>query len=105
MKKKRISRSIKQKQEEIINKNIQLLFDEADKIYSYNPSLSDRYVKLARQIAMKFRYRIPKEYKRRFCRHCYAFFKPGVNCRVRLNHGKIIYYCLKCKKYTRIPLN
>ena len=87
----------------IAKERIEILFDEAKKIYSYDPKLSDRYVYLARKIAMKYKVRIPPELKRRFCKHCYSFFMQGKNCRVRTAKGKVVYYCLNCRKYTRFP--
>ena len=87
----------------IAKERIEILFDEAKKIFSYDPKLSDRYVFLARKIAMKYKVGIPPELKRRFCKHCHSFFMHSKNCRVRTADGKVIYYCLSCKKYTRYP--
>jgi len=65
---------------------------------------ADDFVRKARRLAMKYKLKLPKALKRRFCKHCYGYLKPGINCRVRTNEGKIVYYCLKCKKYMRFPL-
>ena len=94
----------KKKQREIAQERIKTLFTEAEKAFSQNPSLSHRYVTLARKIAMKVKARIPLEMKRKFCKHCYKFLMPGSNCRIRTREGKLITYCLECKKYTRIML-
>lgn len=94
----------KKKQKEIAQERIKTLFREAEKAFSKNPALAHRYVKLARKIAMKVKSRIPIELKRRFCKHCYKYLVPGTNCRIRTREGKLIIYCLECKKYTRIPL-
>jgi len=67
-------------------------------------NLSDRYVEIARRISMKTLVPIPKQYKRRFCKHCYSYFHPNETYRVRIKKGKIVIYCFKCKKYSRIPL-
>jgi len=99
--KKRISQ---RKQKEIAKERIETLFQEAEKVFSSNPSLSHRYVTLARKISMKVRMKFPRELKRRFCKHCYKFLMPGRNARIRTREGKLIIYCLECKKYTRIPL-
>ena len=87
----------------IAGERIGILFSEARKIYSYDPKLSDRYVFLARKIAMKVRMRLPAGLKRKFCKHCHSFFMPGMNVRVRTHEGKVVYYCLNCKKFTRFP--
>ncbi len=68
-------------------------------------SFANRYVSLARTIAMKHTIRIPEEYKHLFCKHCYAYLLPGETVRVRLQNGKLVYYCLSCKKFMRRPIN
>jgi len=67
-------------------------------------NLANRYVELARKISMRYLVSVPKEFKRRFCKHCYHYLLPHVNCRIRIHRGKLIIYCHNCKKYTRIPL-
>ena len=94
----------KKKQKQIAQERIQILFKEAEDIFSKNPELSHRYILLARKIAMKIKTKIPLELKRKYCKNCYHFFMPGTNCRIRTREGKLIIYCLNCKKYTRIPL-
>ena len=90
---------------QIARVRIKKLFDEADKAFKKNKKLSNRYVEIARKIAMKINLRMPKKYKRQFCKHCYKYLKNGVNSRVRTNKGKVVIYCFECKKYTRIPLS
>ena len=94
----------KTKQKEIAKERIEILFKQADVIFSENKSLANRYVTLARKIAMKVRIRIPTELKRKFCKHCYKYLKPGVNSRTRTRDGKVIISCFECKKFTRIPI-
>ena len=94
----------KRKQKEIARERITTLFQEAEKVYSKNKSLSNRYVTLARKVAMKVRLRIPGELKRKFCKHCHKYLRSGDNCRVRTREGKLVIYCLECKKYTRVVL-
>lgn len=83
---------------------IKVLFKEAKLQFSKNPSLSNRYVKLARKIAMKYNIRMPREFKRKFCKHCYTYLVPSKNCRVRIHKSRVIYYCNKCKKFMRFVL-
>jgi len=94
----------KKKQKEIAKERIEILFKQAEEIFSKNKSLANRYVTLARKIAMKVKIRIPLELKRKFCKHCYKFLKPGKNSRIRTRNGKVIISCFECKKFTRIPL-
>lgn len=70
---------------------------------SDNPRMANRYAALARKIAMKVNLRLPSELKRKFCKNCGCFFRPGINCRVRTRNGKIVYYCFNCKSTYRIP--
>ena len=94
----------KQKQKEVAQARITTLFQQAAEVFSTRSALSHRYVTLARKIAMKVKTRIPQEFKRRFCKHCYKYLMPSSNCRIRTRDGKLIIYCLECKKYTRIML-
>ncbi len=80
---------------------VKILFKQAKDAFKKDPKLAHRYVHLARKIAMKFKVKIPKELKRKFCKHCYKYLVPNKNCRVRVHNGHIVYYCLECKKYMR----
>ena len=92
----------KKLQQKIIAKQrIKELFKQADTTEDLKKA--NRYIYLARKIAMKLNIKIPSQLKRKFCKHCYSYFKFGVNARKRIRNKKIIYYCLNCKKYTRIP--
>lgn len=79
---------------------IKILFKEAE----LNKEKADRYVKLARKIGMKINLPLPKEFKRKFCKHCNNYFKSG-NYRVRTRNKMVVYYCLNCKKYMKYKLN
>ena len=70
---------------------------------SADKELAERYVKIARDIAKKFKVRIPASLKKKFCKHCGSYFRLGDNCRVRINEGKMVYYCKECKHYMRFP--
>ena len=94
----------KTKQKEISKERIKTLFQQAEEIFSKDKSLANRYVTLARKIAMKVRLRVPKELKRKYCKHCYKYLKPGVNARVRTRDGIVIISCFECKKFMRIPI-
>ncbi|MBW2994552.1 ribonuclease P [Candidatus Woesearchaeota archaeon] len=86
---------------QIAKDRIQYLFEQAELKFSKNPSLSNRYVTLARKLAMKYKIRMPRELKRKFCKHCYKYLVPGKNCRVRTHNGKVVYSCFNCKKFMR----
>ncbi|MBR9691027.1 ribonuclease P [Candidatus Woesearchaeota archaeon] len=93
----------KEKEKKIAKEHINELFEQAKEAFGKDPSLSDKYVKQARTIQMKFRLRMPPEYKKSFCKHCYKYLVPSKNCRVRVSDGKVVYYCESCKKFMRFP--
>ncbi len=72
------------------------LFKQAEKI-------ANRYITIARKIAMKSRIKIPPSLKRKFCKHCYKYLTPKTS-RIRIRNHQVIIYCENCKKYTRIPI-
>lgn len=88
---------------EIAKERIEVLFEEAKMAFNSDPKLSNRYVKLARELAMKAKVKIPSLLKKRFCKHCYSYLVPSKNVRIRLQKAKLVYYCLNCKKYMRFP--
>ena len=94
----------KRKQKEIAKDRIKILFKQAELRFKDNKGLSNRYVTLARKLAMKVKIRMPQEYKRKFCKNCYKFLMPGKNSRIRTRDGKVIITCFECKKFTRIPV-
>ena len=85
----------------LAHERIAVLFSEAERIFSEQPEYSDRYVELARKIAMRERVRIAPEFRRRYCHHCYRYLVPGANMRVRVRPGHVAVTCLSCKKTTR----
>ena len=84
--------------------HVEKLFAQADEVFSDDSSLADRYVDLARKTAMKFKVKLRSEHKRKFCKHCYKYLRPGVNARVRNQAGKVVYTCFSCKKFSRFPI-
>ncbi|MBN1644549.1 ribonuclease P [Candidatus Woesearchaeota archaeon] len=100
MKKREFSKKQKQAKESA-KKRIIFFFKEAKNVFASNPSLANRYITLARKYSMKYKVKIPRVLKRRFCRHCYKYLVPGKNCRVRTHKGKVVYFCMNCKKYMR----
>lgn len=84
---------------------IEILFKNAERRFKLNPVLANRYIYLARKIAMKYRIRIPKHLKRKFCKKCYKYLLPGVNCRIRTKKEQqvVIIKCLECNAIMRYP--
>lgn len=57
----------------------------AEKNAKTKPLRARRYVQLACRIASRCKVRVPVEWKRRFCKKCFAFWVPGKNVKVRAN--------------------
>ena len=95
---------VRRDKKEIAKEKVKKLFQQADEVFKESPELANRYIHLARKNAMKVNLRYPRGFKRKFCKHCYHYLMPGVNCRIRTRDKKVIYYCLDCKKYMRFPL-
>jgi len=93
--------------ERVALQRIRTLFRLAREVIHEDPQLAQRYVEIARKIAMRTRLHLPTEYRRLICRHCKSFILPGVNCRVRVRSGRephVVVTCLECGKDMRTPL-
>ena len=91
----------------IAMQRIRTLFHLARETVHEDPALAQRYVDIARKVAMAAKVRLPKEYRSQVCRHCKSFILPGVNCRVRIKQRRephMVVTCLNCGKQMRIPL-
>ena len=89
---------------QITQKRIETLFSLANlQIKKGNINLANRYILHARNLSMKNVVPIPRELKRLVCKHCYSYLYPSVTCQIRIHKGRIIKYCLHCKKITRFP--
>ena len=87
----------------IARERIQILFGEAEKSAKEEPQLAKRYIQLARKIGMRYNVRIPRDLKRKFCKHCHAFLRFGVNARLKLKNGVVTIKCFSCNKTTHYP--
>jgi len=85
----------------IAKERISELFAQAKRAFAEHPERSNRYVELARKIAMRQRVRIDREFRRQYCHHCYAFLVPGSNMRVRVHDGNVVVTCGSCNKKMR----
>ncbi len=96
-------RKYKPKPEHIV-KTAKERINELFELAESNESYANRYVSMARKISMKYKVKIPKELKKRFCKHCYKYLRQGKNVRVRRNEKGIVYTCLECNKQMRFPI-
>ncbi|QEE17368.1 ribonuclease P protein component 4 [Promethearchaeum syntrophicum] len=85
---------------------IEELLELAKKTHAEDPKLANRYVTLARNIAMGTKVAIPAILKRYICHNCKQLLVPGRNMRFRINN-KVHYgtyvsvTCLTCGQISR----
>ena len=95
---------MRKERKRIALQRIHILFKQAERrAFENRMELANRYVWLARKIAMRYLVRMPRQYKRRFCKHCLSYLLPGKNCRVRLKKSKVVVTCFNCGKIMRYP--
>ncbi|MBI2579084.1 MAG: ribonuclease P [Candidatus Aenigmarchaeota archaeon] len=95
------SRSKPEYQLKIARERIQILFDEAE--HAEDPKLAKRYIELARKIGMRYNVRIPRDLKRKYCRHCGAFLRYGANARHSVRKGVVTIKCFSCQSEMHYP--
>jgi len=86
---------------------VRILFRLADEAFPEDPARAQRYVDLARRIAMRTRLRLPRDLRRRVCRRCNALLVPGATSRTRVRQRRephVATTCLRCGATARIPL-
>ena len=88
---------------QIAKERIIKLFERAKEVYKKDQKLADRYVEIARKIAMKTQISIPSNLRKQFCKKCFKYLVPGLNCRARIKNKIIVYFCMNCKNYMRFP--
>lgn len=85
---------------------IVILFEQADKTYASDPKRAQRYVDLARRIAMRSRVHLPPGLRRRVCRSCKSYLNP-LNSRTRIRQERephVSTTCAVCGHINRYPL-
>lgn len=94
----------KQKDKQLAKSEIEKLMSSAKDSFKTDKAKANNFVKKARRLAMKHKIRLAPTIKRRFCKYCYSFFVPGINCRIRTRDAKIVVYCSECKKFARYTI-
>ena len=107
---RRIERSRKKPAElvQIAEERIEILFDEAKKRITGKDGLellkenrikyANRYVQLARKIAMRYNIKLPTDYRRMFCKKCKRYLYPGITSQTRVKNGVVKVKCGQCGK-------
>lgn len=85
------------RQKEIAGERLRILVDHARK--AKNGELASRHARVAKEIAMHFRLRLPYEIRQLYCKKCKQIIVPGRTSRVRLGRSTtkaVRITCLKC---------
>ena len=92
---------------EIAKERTKILLSRAENeaIKNKNIDRANRYVLLAKKIAMRYNIRINKYYRYKLCRVCNTYLGSSTTSRIRFQAHKIIIYCKNCGNIMRIPLN
>lgn len=87
----------KQQAKEVARERIDILVKSALK--EKDEALAARQAHQVKNIAMRFRVRLPYEARQLFCKKCKAFIVPGRGARVRVGRAKtraVRITCLRC---------
>jgi len=106
MSKKFIKRREQREKKRIALERIDILFSLAERVFPYDRELANRYVEIALAVQQKAKVRMPRKWKRRYCKKCHSFLVPGVNARVRLRQKRmphVVIKCLECGHIMRYP--
>ncbi|WP_297474671.1 ribonuclease P protein component 4 [Thermococcus sp.] len=107
MPKKRFIRQKEQREKKrIARERVETLFTLAERVHPYDESLANRYVEIALAVQQKAKIRLPRKWKRRYCKKCHSFLVPGKNAQVRLRsrpYPHVVIKCLNCGHIMRYP--
>lgn len=87
----------------IAAERVERLFELAEETFKQHPERANRYVRLAWKLKTRYNLKLPPHLKRKFCRKCLSFWKPGASCRVRVQSGRVVVTCLRCGRVVRLP--
>lgn len=74
-----------------------------EKAVSGHMRYAQRYADMARRLAMRYQTGLPRAWRRRICRACYAYLHPGATARVRLTASRVVWTCTACGHANRFP--
>lgn len=94
----------KGQERDVALQRVRRLIEMAHDAIGREPARADRYVALARRIAMRYQVSMPRELRRFICRACDGLLVPGRTARVRLSPGRLSITCLRCGTVRRYPI-
>ncbi|ALM75241.1 ribonuclease P protein component 4 [Thermococcus barophilus] len=106
MSKKFLRKKEQREKRKIALERINILFTLAERVFPYDKELANRYVEIALAVQQKTKVRMPRKWKRRYCKKCHSFLLPGVNAQVRLRQKRmphVVIKCLECGHIMRYP--
>ncbi|WP_324736221.1 ribonuclease P protein component 4 [Thermococcus sp. SY098] len=106
MSKKFLRKKEQREKRKIALERINILFTLAERVFPYDKELANRYVEIALAVQQKAKVRMPRKWKRRYCKKCHSFLVPGVNAQVRLRQKRmphVVIKCLECGHIMRYP--
>ena len=106
MSKKFLRKKEQREKRKIALERINILFTLAERVFPYDRELANRYVEIALAVQQKAKVRMPRKWKRRYCKRCHSFLVPGVNAQVRLRQKRmphVVIKCLECRHIMRYP--
>ena len=91
----------------LASERMTILLNIAKETLRTNPKRAQHYFQLARRLGMRYKVRLPPQFRGLICRHCKKLIVPGINARVRLQQRRephIVITCLECGGQRRTPL-
>jgi RNase P subunit RPR2 len=82
--------------------NILMQLAETESIVKNNQSRACRYVKMARNLGMRYNVRLDKEYNNVICRGCNTYLGSSSNSSIRFRGGKKVITCKNCGRTKRL---
>ena len=94
-------------QKEITDERVRILFSKVEEAAREKDiSQADYLIGIAREIGKKNNVRMPREYKRLYCKNCYRFISSAKRSKTRINskNHRVEVTCLSCGKTMFYPI-
>ena len=85
-------------------RDVENLLDMAQKTYTKDPKLADRYSYIAYRIILSKKLKLDRDKKVLICKKCTKILIPGKTASVRVSGGFVTYKCLNCSSVRRLRI-